>query len=81
MNKLPQCPSHRSLVVVPTDSECHDHQGDLQQFAHNLHCKGLKCPLAKPGFQRNDLGPCFGPRTFVEKVLSWADRLYDTVSR
>jgi len=69
-----KCPDHIGTGLTPKNRECHNHESDLQQFFHNLHCKITGCPHALPGKKRHDNLPIIGPRNLLEKFLHLLDK-------
>ena len=75
MSEKFQCPSHVGTFLTPTDSECHDHASNTQQYLHNLHCRLLGCPRAQQGAKRQSDGvPLIEPRNLFERLLKFCDK-------
>lgn len=70
MNKR-ECPDHIGTKLTPTDTTCHNHESNLQQHFHNLHCGVvIGCRHALKGSKRHDDVPTLSPRSIIEKMLN-----------
>lgn len=64
-----ECPEHTDTGLTPKDTTCHDHESDIQQRLHNLHCQGLGCQHALKGKERHGDVPLISPRNTLERLL------------
>lgn len=64
------CPNHIGTGLTPTDTTCHNHESDLQQCFHNLHCRTvIGCRHALKGVQKHEDVPTLSPRNLLERLL------------